>query len=81
MLFRLAPHPHERIEQIVNYFLLSFGHAPFYSVSNLAGFYDGSAPRNAEGVRESPPFGLAFVRCYVNDYHPISMRPSIAQRR
>jgi len=30
MLFRLTPHPHERVEQIVNYFLLFFGHAPFY---------------------------------------------------
>ena len=32
MLFRLTPHPHERVEQIVNYFLLSFGHASLYSV-------------------------------------------------
>jgi hypothetical protein len=32
MLFRLTPHPHERVEQIVNYFVLSFGHASLYSV-------------------------------------------------
>ena len=32
MLFRLTPHPHERIEQIVNYFVLFFGHASLYSV-------------------------------------------------
>jgi hypothetical protein len=36
MLFRLAPHPHERVEQIVNYFLLSFGHASLYPVSKHA---------------------------------------------
>jgi hypothetical protein len=32
MLFRLTPHPHKRVEQIVNYFVLSFGHASLYSV-------------------------------------------------
>ena len=37
MLFRLAPHPHERVEQIVNYLLLFFGHASFYSISKHAG--------------------------------------------
>jgi hypothetical protein len=30
MLFGLTPHPHKRVEQIVNHFLLSFGHASFY---------------------------------------------------
>jgi hypothetical protein len=33
MLFRLTPHPHKRVEQIVNYFVLFFGHASFYPVS------------------------------------------------
>jgi hypothetical protein len=32
MLFRLAPHPYEGIEQIVNHFAFFFGHAIFYSV-------------------------------------------------
>jgi hypothetical protein len=35
MLFRLTAHPHKRIEQIVNHFALSFGHAPFYFTQGL----------------------------------------------
>jgi len=52
MFFCLAPHPHERVEQIVNRFALFFGHAALYPVPMS---FRRHKPRAARGPLVRPP--------------------------